>query len=210
MNNQDQGAGNRAGNEGPAMNGLRVGHININSALHKMDTIKFFLEHYGFDVFIVSEAKMVGKEQRLYRINGYRKWYLNRDDNGYGPKGGGMLIYVSKEIYDDIVVDEDDNSREAYYYDTRKGVQCMWLRMRHNQATLYIVGVYIPPTRSGEGLKKFTRNQRVEELIKCLEQFPKDDNVIILGDTNFHYLKQQVSGYPAARIQNLGYNQLID
>ena len=82
---QAGGVGHHNQDGGPAANGLRVGHINIDGAISKIDTIRYFLEYHGFDIFFVSEAKASTRNEDYFEINGYTHWLKNRRKDGHAP-----------------------------------------------------------------------------------------------------------------------------
>ena len=59
------GVGHYIQDGGPAANGLRIGHININGAITKLDTIRYFLECHGFDVFFCLRSQSKYKRRGL-------------------------------------------------------------------------------------------------------------------------------------------------
>ena len=153
--------------------------------------------------FFVSEAKASTRDEAYFEIKGYKHWLVNRKPKGYAPKGGGMLLYVSREVSDRIVT--------RRFQKTRMGVQLLWIRMTYGDLYLDIVGIYIPPCRGTKGMWRFTNPQRWAALLKCLSPFGKQNNVIVLGDTNFDLFQAiRNTHFPAKEIQGMGYNQLIN
>ena len=196
---------------GPAANGLRVGHINIDGAISKIDTIRYFLEYHGFDIFFVSEAKASTRNEDYFEIKGYTHWLKNRRKDGHAPLGGGMLLYVREDLHASIEPFDDEDWATVHYYNTRLGVERLWIRMRYGDSHLDIAGIYIPPRRSANERKwEFTNPQRRAALLNCLHRFRERNNVIVLGDTNFDLLQRIPPQYPTAEILDMGFHQLIN
>lgn len=74
--------------------GLKMGHLNINGLLNKIDEVRILVNLLKLDIFAVSETKLDDNIlDHEIMINGFKLFRLDRDRHG-----GGVLIYCRDNI----------------------------------------------------------------------------------------------------------------
>ena len=175
--------------------GIRIAHLNIQHALPKMDELKYHLSSYKSNMILgLSETFLTDnvKDKNL-QISDF---VLERKDRMSGKKGGGLLVYISKNV--PYLRRLDIESKE---------IESLWIQVNLPRTKPFLViFVYRPPNVKQEWIKLFE------------SQFDKLDCTIqelyILGDMNIDYSPtKSVNKYNNSRwellTEKLGIEQCI-
>ena len=80
----------------PVTRGLKIGHLDVRSLIHKMDVLNIFIRENPFDIFTVSEtwltSSIIDSEVNL---SGYS---IVRKDRRTNKRGGDVAIFVKNMV----------------------------------------------------------------------------------------------------------------
>ena len=178
--------------------GIRIGHVNAQSLVPKVDIINNLLETERFDLLCVSETWLTPATlSRFMVFPGYAMVRRDRASSAPGQRvrGGGVAILHRDSIQCQVLQTPETRLLET-----------LWLSVTWRGGRPAVVGVvYRPPAGSV--------CQAVEELQEQLrEVLLRDRPVFLLGDININVLNAQsvdAKRYQAA-LAELNMTQLID
>ena len=146
---------------------INVGQINISSLKNKIDEVKIMVKTNKLDVLAVCETHLSSIfSNRQIQINGYKTIPRDRLD---GRKGGGCVVYVSKEL---TAVHLKQLERD--------GIEAIWLRIVTKSCSVVVGSFYRPPNNMAF----------FQDIVYPLEKaWLKYKNLILLGDFNVNFSK---------------------
>ena len=160
--------------------GLKLCHLNIRSILNKIDQFRMHFEHSKLDVIALSETWLSSDLcSNILQLENYQlfRWdrAFNRDNSSAIKRGGGLLLYIHKDINFNLMVDVGKNISSP---------DCELQRIElcsDVQKNIVLYNIYRPP--SGK-VHKF-----VEHLSSVYEKEERltTKETVFLGDFNINY-----------------------
>ena len=100
------------------MNGLVIGHLNINSSYNKFNSLKLLVKN-SLDVFMISETKLDETfPEGQFLLDGFILPYRM----GTNTDGGGIALYIREDIsYRQISFNNDDKDMENFFIEINLG-----------------------------------------------------------------------------------------
>ena len=143
---------------------IKIGTWNIRTLLEvgKLNELAMETEKSGTSIMAIQEVRWGGQGQ----INKQKFSFLYSGEDKQGKNGVGFL--VTRKLANKIIDFKPINGRSAY------------LRIEAKPFNLSLINIYAP-TDVAEGYEK---DRTYEMLENVLEQCPKQDTVIMLGDFN--------------------------
>ena len=160
--------------QSPISKGLKICHWNIQRlTTTKQDEIKISLTENSnnsnkIDILFLSETFCTNKTpDYLYAITDYKLFRKDR----IGKLGGGVMAFVHKDLKVERRIDMEDDDLEA-----------LWLEVNPHKSnrSLFVAGVYRPPSSNVDMDKKLGRNIENAKL--------RNKELIIMGDLNVDYM----------------------
>jgi hypothetical protein len=173
----------------PTGDGLRVGHVNINSAINKIHEIGMVLHNLGtpFHMFGVTESRITEKMlDNDISIPGYtvEKRFPQRQLET------GVLVYISCSL----------TTRRLYHLE-QFGVECIWLELKlKNSAPILFGFIYRNPEERTGWTDSFC--DMIDAVVLESKEF------LLLGDFNIDLLKPNTTWLDIVAICNI--TQLVD
>ena len=159
-----------AQNKWPTVDGLRVGHLNINSAINKLHEIELLLHNHGspFHMFGITESRITDKVLDAdIAIPGYitiKRIPRNKLETG-------VIAYVSTTL----------NFARCYQFE-KYGVECIWLEVKLKHSAPLLIGfIYRNPDERVDWIDNFS------SMIDAVTLQSKE--YILLGDFNIDLSK---------------------
>ncbi len=146
---------------------LKVAYMNARSITAHIDSIRFLIINYKYDIVLVSETWINSNTPKdLYSINDYTFFHVDREQG----RGGGVGAYIKNNLAATIInIDVDPSLNEQ-----------LWLRVRVAGKLTAVGVIYRPPSVSYKHL---------ETLFPTLEHlYLNYEHIIIGGDFNINYL----------------------
>ncbi|KAH9631137.1 hypothetical protein HF086_001072 [Spodoptera exigua] len=142
---------------------LRVLHLNIRSLRKHFDELIVFLEGYThINVLVLSEINIKAEEVAMYHIEGYNMFAKTRERT----RGGGLLIYIKEDL---TFVEKPSQLSSA---------EVLHGTLNMKNTCLNIIALYRPP--------KTNKMQFISETEKLIQEIPRNENIIIVGDININ------------------------
>ena len=173
----------------PSKDGLRIGHLNVNSVYSKLEEIATILDNNGqnFHVFGLSESKLNHSiPDTDLDIPGYN--FIRQDKAK--QKETGLLIYYSQTLSIKRI-----SKLETY------PLECVWIeiKLKHSKP-LSVCFLYRNPKETNDWFDRFTLMMDAAEML--------DNEIILLGDFNIDLFKHYEQWVKIYESYNL--HQLID
>ena len=155
---------------------LRIGSLNCQGIVEKIDYPQFQNLLFGQDIFGVSETWLNENTEKNIYIPGFKFYPLNRT-KGKREKGtsrGGIGVFIKKEIKEHIKIRYDISSENFLWCKLSK-------RYFGSQDDIYIAIVYIPPEKSTREVRlNIDHYKHLQETTAKLN----NSNIILIGDFN--------------------------
>ena len=160
--------------QSPISKGLKICHCNIQRLTStKQDEIKISLMENShnsnkIDILFLSETFCTNKTPDcLYTMSDYELFRKDRTDK----LGGGVMAFVHKDLDVERRIDMEDGNIEA-----------LWLEVNPHKSkrSLYVAGIYRPPSSNIDVDKKLGRNIENAKL--------RNKELIIMGDLNVDFM----------------------
>ena len=173
----------------PKKNGLRIGHININSVINKLTDISSILSNSGnpFHIFGVTESRLSNSVADCdVSIPGFN--IIRKDPSS--SKATGLLIYINESVNFKRLTHLENNEIEA-----------VWLEIKLKRQKPIAVGfLYRNPAEKADWTDKFSTMMDAVAL--------DTSEIILLGDFNIDLFKSNKSWKDKFLTYHL--SQLID
>ena len=144
--------------------GLGIIHLNIRSALPKMDNIKILVRQTDPDVLILGESWLKKHtNDSAISLPGYNIFRVDKAIK----RGGGVVIYV-KSVFSVSIL--DSITRPNYY-------EFLSLKIQIGPSPLVVVGVYRPPSAAADS---------IHALADLMSKY-LDMELLVLGDFNLNW-----------------------
>lgn len=164
---------------------------------NKLDEIVFFINSFKVQIhaIIISETRIYKEENNLFDIQGFTAYHSNRAkqknknkilNKGHFGRGGGVSVYVRKNVCSTFVFEE-------YIDDTNSN----YVVVKLVQLNMHLIGIYRPPVKEYE--RKFIH--KLEEYLSLYK------HCIFIGDFNldlFHRIDDVIMLYKET-ILSMGY-----
>ena len=142
--------------------GLKIGHINCNGLLKKIDEVKLLIRESDFDILAITESHLFNEiTDDDIRIENYDIIRKDRK-NGLTPWGGVAIYHKDHMNVSEYTMNESD-------------IEAIWLNIIIKGQSFLLGSVYRPP-KDKNFLKTFQ---------KCLNKIIHRKNIFILGDINY-------------------------
>ena len=168
----------------PSTDGLRIGHLNINSALNKMTDISSILDNNGkpFHVFAFTESRLSSAiPDSDVNIPGFQT--IRKDSTV--PNTTGLLVYV-----------HDTLTYKRLAHLENFSVESIWLEIKLKRSNpIRMSFLYRNPLEKVEWMEKFSSLMDAASL--------DASEIILLGDFNIDLLKPQTSWLDITSSYNL-------
>lgn len=151
--------------------GLKIVNLNIRSLFPKIAQVEALLEDEGIDVFNLNESWLSPSiSNNLLRVNNYK---LYRQDRALNKKGGGLCVFVSKNLK--INVQTYDNLNVS-----NEHMELLVLTIQQKcTKPITLVSVYRPPQGKQTVFIVLLRN--------TLKNIPSGSKIVLTGDFNIDY-----------------------
>ena len=173
----------------PSKEGLRIGFLNINSIINKIDQLSAILFNSGqqFHVFCCAETRLSENiKDADVSIPGYKSVRLDP----VLPKQTGLILYISHSI----------NYKRLFSYEIYN-VESMWIEIYLKRSkSLYVGFIYRNPDELIDWIDDFIDMTEAVSLT--------DNEIIMFGDFNMNLLKTNQRW--TQTFQNLNLNQIIN
>lgn len=171
-------------------NGLKIGHLNIQGLVSKLDELTLLLWSNKIDIFGITESKLNEKHPTSsFAIKGFHEPF--RKDRTLN-KGGGILIYVKENVNCKRRSDLESDDLEH-----------IWLEINQTNSKPFLLSIlYRPPDTKISWKNDFEINTEKVQL--------EDKEIIILGDFNRDLKNQGISQEWLGFISSIGLTQLIE
>ena len=168
--------------------GLHFVHLNVRSILQKIPELRILFKRKNLAVIAFTETWLndsVNNEE--INIDGYK---VIRNDRSSGH-GGGVCLYIRNNLAFNVISEMQTEVTES-----------LWINVLLPRSKPIVLGVLYRPPKN---------NKFIEHLSNSLENFSKDEEIIILGDMNICLLHNSSFSKKYIDLLNLnGLRQLID
>ena len=148
--------------------GLKIGHLNVNSILNKLDYIKILIKH--FDVLAISESKLNSNSTDAeLSIQDYNLERLDRDSNG-----GGVMLYCHTKY---SMIRQSKMCNQEF--------ESLWVKLKsQNSKPIFLSVTYRSP--SIKNPVDYTK-RLCSYMTLCMKSIPFGTEVFCVGDFNADY-----------------------
>lgn len=174
--------------------GLKVGHLNVNGLLSKIDFVSILIKDSNLDILALSETKLDGKiNDSEINVNGFDLYRLDRDRHG-----GGVAVYIRNQ-FSSIKIRNLLNDQ----------FESLWVKVKPNKGKASYVGVVYRSPSTKRPL------ENVEHLCtylnNCIKtKIPLGSEIFCLGDFNVNMLdKNALSSKIKELCRSCNLSQLI-
>ena len=141
----------------PTLNTLQ---LNCNGIGGKTPEIAAYLNAHDIKLAAIQETKLTAKS----RDPNFGSYTVLRQDRPANREGGGLAFLIHEDIvYTPMQLPQDGT------------MECMGIKVDHNNTSFRVINYYIPPTSSCP-----------EGYSASIEPLLKTDNTLVLGDANAH------------------------
>lgn len=149
---------------------LSIAHVNVRSLLAGFGEFVQIIQEKHFTVIAVTETWLT--EDILDDVISVPGYVFYRQDRGSG-RGGGVGIYVSKNINSKII--DDVNIIPT------TNLESIWIKLTLKNKTLAVGNIYRPP--------RGNVNMAIDQLDHALSTIlPTTDDIICVGDLNVNLM----------------------
>ena len=141
-------------------------YLNIRGLKSKFDSLLTKVDEIEPAVICITETHLLETEPCV--IDGYGEPYRNDKDN----MGGGLIVFVRKEIENICTVVEKNNEVG----------QSLWVVIDNNQVKIRLGLIYAPQESRTKKAKLKIMYEHIKEQVQRAEE--KQQNVLLLGDFN--------------------------
>ena len=161
-------------------NRIILGHLNINSIRNKIDMVSDLVEG-KIDILLLSETKIDNTfPTSQFKISGFSLPHRH-DRSVNGLNGGGLLLYVRKDIPSKIIP-------MKFLQESDDEIECIIIEFTIYKKKWLVFGAYNPN-------KAFISNH-LSVISKNLDFYASSyDNIILLGDFNSEILEEAMDDF---------------
>ena len=151
---------------------ITILHVNIRSVRKHWDIFQLDIKNckIKWDLICLTEIGIKRAETQLYWLDGYEPYWLTRESTS---RGGGIVLLVNNAINENFV------KFKNVKLDTNDTIVA---DLHIKDVHLTVLAIYRQPNSN---IKKFAK-----ELNLLLREFEKNDNIVVLGDTNIDILDE--------------------
>ena len=182
------------------LKGLKLVHLNVRSLPKKIDQLRLTLHGVNVDVFTISESWLRSAlGSKLFDIDGYRIFRLDRESCGLNKKRGGGLVTYVNEKHAPLA-----SKMENLDISTRH-LEAQWIKIdRPNCRDIIIGNMYRPPSGNLDLAIAY-----LDETLKSLNLQKVD--IFLLGDLNINFKNKKSAEFKKISFlfKSNGLSQLI-